>query len=151
MPCGVPGQAGACPSEVELPVHPQATMPEGLDVAGERVKGGTLQVAPQVAEQDSPVAPPVTAPVNDYVLRLLRLLAERGAQANAQILAAFGLKDRRRMRETYIVPTLNSGLVEMTLPDKSNSRLQKCRLTDKGVAYLKATREAREGAIGGRF
>jgi len=32
---------------------------------------------------------------------------------------------------------LNNGLAEMIVPDKPNSRLQKYRLTTKGIAYLK--------------
>jgi Filamentation induced by cAMP protein Fic-like, C-terminal domain len=42
------------------------------------------------------------------------------------------LKDRAYVREHYIDPAIALGLIEMTIPDKPNSRLQKYRLTDKG-------------------
>ena len=78
----------------------------------------------------------VTAPVGEYVTRFLVLLADRGALSNANILEAFGLKSRRRLRETYIDPSLADGLVEPTIPEKPTSRLQKYRLREKGRMLL---------------
>ena len=52
--------------------------------------------------------------------------------SNAEILKAFALKSRRRMRETYIAPALRDLLIERTIPGKPNSRLQKYRLTAAG-------------------
>lgn len=40
----------------------------------------------------------------------------------------------------YLSPTLEQGLVEMTVPDKPNSRLQKYRLTARGRAALAEAR-----------
>lgn len=75
----------------------------------------------------------VTAPV----LRLLELLISKGTLGNAEILAELGLKSLRRMHENYLAPALKAGLIEYTIPDKPNSRLQKYRLTAKGRAFLK--------------
>ena len=44
--------------------------------------------------------------------------------------------DREHFRKDYLAPALTTGLAEMTIPDKPNSRLQKYRLTDKGQAFL---------------
>ena len=96
-------------------------------------KAPTGEVTPPV---EAPVTPPVETPVGEYVRRLLVLLLQSGALGNAEIRGAFGLKDRRRLRETYIDPALGAGLVEMTIPDKPNSRLQKYRLTAKGRELL---------------
>jgi ATP-dependent DNA helicase RecG len=42
------------------------------------------------------------------------------------------LKQRHKVFTNYIQPALKLGLIEMTIPDKPNSRLQKYCLTQKG-------------------
>ncbi|MCG2778883.1 MAG: hypothetical protein L6406_24665 [Desulfobacterales bacterium] len=86
---------------------------------------------------------PVTAPVRAPVLRLLELLFSKGNLGNAEILAALGLKNRRRMRETYIAPAMHAALIEYTIPDKPNSRLQKYRLTSAGDKVLREQQPGR--------
>ena len=82
-----------------------------------------------------PVTAPVTAPVSDYVGKLLYLLGQREPLGNEDIRSAFELKSRRRLRETYLGPALSAGLIQYTIPDKPNSRLQKYRLTEKGREF----------------
>ena len=55
---------------------------------------------------------------------------------NAALRERLGLKDRLHLREHYVAPAMTAGLIEMTLPEKPNSRLQKYRLTDKGRAMV---------------
>ena len=50
-----------------------------------------------------------------------------------------GLKDRLHFVREYLSPALKAGLIEMTIPDKPNSRLQKYRLTEAGRAFLAST------------
>jgi hypothetical protein len=64
------------------------------------------------------------------------LLAQRESLGNEDLRLAFGLRNRRRLRETYLAPALASGLIEPTIPDKPTSRLQKYRLTEKGKSLL---------------
>ncbi len=82
--------------------------------------------------------------MNKYVRRLLELLERRDALGNADIRVAFGLKDRRRLRETYINPALEGVLIEMTIPDKPCSSKQKYRLTEKGRRVLSGNQEDAE-------
>ena len=42
------------------------------------------------------------------------------------------LKHRPTFRKNYLHPAIEIGYIEMTIPEKPNSRLQKYRLTDKG-------------------
>ena len=49
---------------------------------------------------------------------------------------ALKLQDRKSFRERYLKPSLAEGLIEMTNPDKPNSRLQEYRLTEKGQHWV---------------
>lgn len=76
------------------------------------------------------VTPPVTPPV----AALLALLAEAGELGNVEIRERMQLRDRTHLRKHYIEPALTQGLIEYSIPDKPRSRLQKYRLTAKGLA-----------------
>ncbi|HUS76995.1 MAG TPA: hypothetical protein VMY43_13465 [Methanothrix sp.] len=89
------------------------------------LKAVTPHVTPQVAPQ---VTPPVEV--------LLRLLDSCGALSNTEIRNGLGLKDRKHVGERYLEPALVEGLVELTIPDKPKSCLQKYRLTEKGSIWL---------------
>ena len=77
-------------------------------------------------------------------MKLLRLLSAKGEMGNADILRQLGLKDRTNTRQHYVDPACADGLVEYTIPDKPNSRLQKYRLTDKGHSLLAALKEGKK-------
>ena len=49
---------------------------------------------------------------------------------------ALGLKHEDHFRNAYLVPALDAGLVEMTIPDKPRSSKQRYRLTDEGRRWL---------------
>lgn len=73
--------------------------------------------------------PEVTLEVTPEV-RLLSVFA--GEMARQQLKEALGLKDDEHFRKAYLLPALEAGLIEMTIPDKPRSSKQKYRLTDKG-------------------
>ncbi|WP_249337084.1 Fic family protein [Serratia plymuthica] len=58
----------------------------------------------------------------------------KGEMSRGAIQSALQLQDRKSFRERYLQPALHAGWIEMTLPDKPNSRLQKYRLTAEGAA-----------------
>ena len=56
---------------------------------------------------------------------------------------ALGLKHRVHFNNTYLLPALEAGLIEMTIPDKPRSSRQRYRLTPAGSEYLKQIGEER--------
>jgi len=73
----------------------------------------------------STIAPQVTPQVR----RLLKVI--QGEMTREELQSVLNLQDRKSFRERYLKPALEEGLIEMTIPGKPNSRLQKCRLTDQ--------------------
>lgn len=72
-------------------------------------------------------------PVSDPVELLLYLLLE-GALSPSAIMLALGLKHRHSFKTNYLRPALAKEWIEMTFPDKPNSRLQRYQLTQVGQA-----------------
>jgi len=73
--------------------------------------------------------------VTPQVRRLLEVI--RGKMTREALQIALDLRDRKSFSERYLKPALAEGLIEMTIPEKPNSRLQKYALTDKGRSWLK--------------
>jgi predicted HTH transcriptional regulator len=76
----------------------------------------------------------VTGEVTGEVARLI--LVMNGEMGRREIQAVLGLKHEDYFREAYLTPALQAGLIEMTVPDKPTSRLQKYRLTARGREWL---------------
>ena len=74
--------------------------------------------------------------VTGQVMRLLSSMD--GEMSRAALQQTPGLRHRDSFVVNYLQPALESELIEMTIPDKPNSRMQKYRLTDKGRALLVA-------------
>jgi len=94
-----------------------------------RILEAVTRVTPQVAPQVTP-----------QVERLLRAI--HGEMSREALQAALALQDRKSFRERYLKPALADGLIEMSLPDKPNSRLQQYRLTDKGRQWLQQRKQS---------
>jgi len=79
--------------------------------------------------------PEVTPHVTPEVRKMLSIL--KGEMTRKEIQQILGLKDEKHFRTAYQQPAIAARLIEMTVPDKPNSRLQKYRITPKGVAVVK--------------
>lgn len=73
-----------------------------------------------------PATDQVSDPVSDQVKALLKALGSR-TLGTLDCMKKLGLSHRPTFRRNYLQPALTAGLVERTLPDKPNSRLQKYR------------------------
>lgn len=89
-----------------------------------------------VALRDSPSTDQVTDQVSDQVAALLRALGTKTLSA-LECMKRLKLSHRPTFRANYLNPALSAGLIERTIPDKPQSRLQKYRLTVAGLAMLK--------------
>ena len=83
----------------------------------------TPEAAPEAAPEATPEAPP-------EVLRMVSAI--QGEMTRAEIQKKLGLADEKHFREKYQQPGLKLGVIEMTVPDKPQSPLQKYRLTSAG-------------------
>lgn len=79
---------------------------------------------------ENTLTPQVAHHVTPQVAKLLEVLS--GEMSRNELQNLLGLSDRKSFRERYLEPALEKGLIEMTIPDKPNSRLQKYRVTAKG-------------------
>jgi len=70
--------------------------------------------------------------VNTQVEKLILCMTEKDYTL-LEIKKDLQLKNRISFMRNYIQPALKLGLIEMTIPDKPNSRLQKYRLTQRGL------------------
>jgi len=123
----------------------------------EKVGSGLLRMNNMCTEY--PSSPPEIDADNEWYRIVFRRIAETEqltpgeadvAQVTAQV-AAFcrvpqsardimrilDLKHWKTFQENYLKPLIVNGILEMTIPDKPTSRLQKYRLTDKGRRFLK--------------
>ena len=69
--------------------------------------------------------------------KLLVALLAGGELSRRELMEQIGLRDRESFYALYILPSLDIGFIEYTIPDKPNSRLQKYRITAKGRAELR--------------
>lgn len=73
-----------------------------------------------------------TAQVTDQVSVFCR--EPRSAK---DIMVKLGLKHKPTFRSNYLIPLMSMGILEMTIPDKPQSRLQKYRTTKAGMEIIK--------------
>jgi ATP-dependent DNA helicase RecG len=76
-----------------------------------------------------------TGQVTGQVSALLSAMKE-GERSRKDLMDALQLRGRDNFEKLYLLPALQAGLIERTIPDKPNSRLQQYRLTAKGHAQI---------------
>jgi ATP-dependent DNA helicase RecG len=76
----------------------------------------------------------VTGEVSQEIIRIATICAI--PKSRKELMAGLGLKHEDHFREVYLLPAMETGIIEQTIPDKPTSRLQKYRLTGKGHKLL---------------
>jgi len=82
------------------------------------------------------VTPEVKPDVTPEVEKLLELMIKHTELSRSEVQRLLELKDEKNIRIRYISPALKNGWLELTIPDKPNSRLQKYRITEKGRSIV---------------
>ena len=98
----------------------------------EEMRGGICLTFTQKALPEHLVM--LTPQVTPQVQQMLGMM--QGEQSRQQLMEQLRLKDRKHFAAHYLQSALIQGLIEPTIPDKPNSRLQKYRLTQAGQAQL---------------
>jgi Fic family protein len=73
--------------------------------------------------------------LTDIQISVLDVLKDKSL-SRKDIFAIIGMNGDTRSFKRHIEPLIEMGFVEMTVPDRPNSRLQKYRLTDVGISIL---------------
>lgn len=120
--------------EAGLP-EPEFSLSDGFVTVIRRKAG---EVGGQVTGQ---VAGEVTGEVAGEVKKLLMVC--QGAMTRKELQNTLMLKGEDNFRKLYLIPALESGYIEMTIPNKPNSRFQKYGLTAKGIALLTTLRKGK--------
>ncbi|MFT3759693.1 Fic family protein [Thauera sp.] len=109
------------------------------DVRGNQFSAVVRRPEAEWASATARIAYQVAPPVTGEVGRLLKAL--RDEMKRTELQNALGLKHEDHFRDAYLRPALELGMVEMIIPDKPRSRLQKYRLTSAGRRWLQSQRK----------
>ncbi|MEW6666032.1 MAG: Fic family protein [Thermodesulfobacteriota bacterium] len=90
-------------------------------------------------DQERIEATPEVTPEATPEVRLLMALA--GEMTRQTIQSALALKDDEHFRKAYLLPALEAGFIEMTIPDKPRSPKQRYRITRLGQEVLKRAKQ----------
>ncbi|HLW41246.1 MAG TPA: ATP-binding protein [Flavobacterium sp.] len=78
-----------------------------------------------------------TEQVTEQVRLLISSMADK-KYSSVELMELVGIKHRPTFLYNYLQPALKSGLIALTIPDKSTSRNQKYYLTEKGKTTHKS-------------
>ena len=106
------------------------------EVSGNQFTALVRRPKSQWDEATNQVTEQVEAPVTGQVTALLGVMGQ-GTWSRKELMEKLNLKGRDNFEKLYLAPALQASLIERTLPDKPNSRLQQYRLTVKDRSLLK--------------
>ena len=121
------------------PVRPRKTAGASGET-GARVSNSSEQVSKSDHQVESP-SHQVESPshqvgrLDESALEVLTAVSERD-MSRSELLTGLGLTNETRNARRHLDPLLEAGLIERTVPDRPNSRLQRYRITDAGRARL---------------
>lgn len=103
------------------------TLLSALDILESDLKSITKSQPPQQPPQvKNTIHLDIQAP---QVIALINVFNQSEKPLNRQELQnQLGLKDRKHFRERYLKPAIDAGIIEMTIPEKPNSKMQQYRL-----------------------
>jgi len=108
-------------------------VPEFDNDRGRKAFGFYLSLAPENAIMKATTQVPQQ--VSPQVIKLLKICD--GDSSRSDLQEQLGLLDRENFRKEYLKPAVESGVLEMTIPDKPRSSSQKYRLSESGIRFLK--------------
>jgi ATP-dependent DNA helicase RecG len=74
----------------------------------------------------------VVGEVTEEIKRLVLVIDKN--MKRVEIQHALGLRHEAHFRDAYLIPSLQAGFIQMTVPEKPKSSRQKYRLTAQGLA-----------------
>ena len=95
-----------------------------------------LQIIFESLAANEEPTPQVNPQVTPQVRALIGELAKQEPLLREELQARLNLSDRKSFTERYLKPALSLDLIEMTVPAKPRSRLQRYRLTPAGRKLL---------------
>lgn len=94
------------------------------------------KILPLTKDQSRKSAGQVTGQVTGQVESLLKVVS--GEKTKKELMQLLSLSGRDNFEKLYLKPAIELELLELTIPDKPNSRLQKYRLTELGKQILES-------------
>ncbi|MBU0713639.1 putative DNA binding domain-containing protein [bacterium] len=140
-----------------IAVHRNKLLAEAFYLRGDVEKYGTGFIRIREFLRDCPEVTLDVNPQGDFIRTILadkkltphdtpqveKLIAVMlGSMKRDELQNKLELADREYFRKYYLIPALNSGLIEMTIPGKPKSKNQKYRLTDSGKLILEMNRNS---------
>ena len=104
---------------------------------GKATEQATEQASEQATEQ-------ANDKIGEEYLEAVRrvILVLNGEMKRIEIQEILGLKHRENFRDNYVIPSLESGYIEMTIPETPTHQDQRYRLTEKGKALKKILKKS---------